>query len=130
MNILQENLELKLKNAALESRLQKIINSDENISYIVTEYGCNSGANNLWTPRNKLFVNYDEAYSYFLMISPSLTDTKKIAEQTINHEYDPNDKSNHFVIIENRIQIAGNYYDDPNCAKKPYGVVISRCGRL
>lgn len=38
--------------------------------YIVTSFGCNSGYNEMWPPKSKLFLNAEEAYEYYLSIKP------------------------------------------------------------
>ena len=88
------------------------------VVYIVTHYGCNSTPSDLWTPETKLFSNYEEAYAYFLKISPSLDDINNKAEQFRNNQYEEEDINTN-INIETRVQIAG-------CAKRPYGAVIAR----
>ena len=99
--------------------------------FIVTCYGCNSTPSDLWPPTSKLFTNYDKAYSYFLKVSPSLTDENNKAEQDIYCEYDEetDDMTDDYIMIENRVQIAGfhsGYEGMLTCAKRPEGAVIGR----
>lgn len=104
--------------------------------YIVTIYGCNSTPSDMWIPQSKLFVNYQEAYSYFLEVSPSLTDEYNIAKQYINSEYKEDYMglasqlsellTEGYMVIENRVQIAG--YENGFCAKRPCGAVIAKIG--
>ena len=96
------------------------------VVYIVTHYGCNSTASDLWTPNSKLFSNYEEAYAYFLKISPLLDDEENQAEQFRNNQYEEGD-INKYINIETRVQIAGYHCGKGStCAKRPEGVVIAR----
>jgi hypothetical protein len=99
---------------------------DNQVVYIVTSYGCNSTPSDMWIPESKLFINYEDAYSYFIKQSPSLNDKYNEAEQYINTSYNIEDITKDYVIIENRVQIAGYPSGNDNCAKRPYGAVISR----
>jgi len=99
---------------------------DKQIVYIVTIYGCNSTPSDMWIPKSKLFVNYEDAYSYFLKVSPDLDNEENKAEQYINNKYNAEDISKDYIIIENRVQIAGYHDGYGNCAKRPEGAVISR----
>ena len=99
---------------------------ETNFIYIVTHYGCNSSSHHMWIPQTKLFINYDEAYHYFLKISPSLYDEENIAEQYINSKYNPNDDNNEYIVIETRVQTGGYLEGNGNCAKRPEGVVIAK----
>ena len=99
---------------------------DNKIVYILIIYGCNSTPSDMWTPTSKLFVNYEDAYSYFLKAAPPLDDEWNNAEKSVNTNYNPEDITKDYIVIENRVQIAGYHYNDGNCAKRPYGAVISR----
>lgn len=99
---------------------------DNLVVYVVTTYGCNSSPSDLWTPKNRLFINYDDAYSYFLKVAPSLDDEWNKAEKYINSSYNPEDTTKDYVIIEDRVQIAGYHSGVDNCAKRPHGAIISR----
>jgi hypothetical protein len=100
---------------------------DNQIIYIVTIYGCDSSPSAMWIPQSKLFVKYEDAYSYFLKKAPSLDDEWNKAEKYINSSYNPEDITKDYVIIENRVQIAGyHYYSEDIYAKRPFGAVISR----
>ena len=99
---------------------------DNQVAYIVTHYGCNSTPSDMWTPQSKIFVNYEEAYSYFLKVSPGLDNEWNKAEQFINNKYNAEDMNKDYIVIENRVQIAGYGYEE-NRAKRPEGAVISRC---
>lgn len=101
---------------------------NSNFIYIVTHYGCNSSANDMWTPRSTLFENYDEAYNYFLEISPSLDDEQNIAKQYINSFYNHESLYEGYIVIENRVQSYGYLEGDMTCAKRPEGVVLARSG--
>jgi len=94
--------------------------------YIVTHYGCNSTPSDLWTPNTKLFSNYEEAYAYFLKISPPLDNEDNKAEQFRNNQYEEED-INKGINIETRVQIAGYHCGkEGTCAKRPQGAVIAR----
>jgi hypothetical protein len=90
---------------------------EEEDFYIVTEYGANSSANCLYAPKCNLFLNYEDAYAYFLKVSPDLNDKENEAIQDINEH-------NHY--IENRLQRSGYLDGVPNRAKRPIGAVISK----
>lgn len=96
------------------------------VVFIVIHYGCNSTPSDMWIPNSKIFINYDEAYSYFLNISPSLIDEENKAESYVNEKYNNEDITKEYVIIESRFQIAGYYDGNGNCAKRPEGVVIAK----
>lgn len=99
---------------------------DNQVVYIVTHYGCNSTPSDLWTPNTKLFSNYEDAYAYFLKISPSLDDEDNKAHQFRNNQYEEEDIDK-CVYIETRVQIAGYHSGEGGtCAKRPQGVVIAR----
>ena len=99
---------------------------DNLVVYIVTTYGCNSSPSDLWTPENRVFVNYDDAYCYFLKVAPSLDDEYNRAEKYINSSYNHEDIKKDYILIENRVQIYGYHSGEGNCAKRPFGAVISR----
>ena len=99
---------------------------DNQIVYIVTFYGCNSTPSAMWIPESKLFQNYEDAYSYFLKVAPSLDDESNKAEQIINNNFNVDDYTKNDIIIENRVQISGYYCNEYDCAKRPEGAVISR----
>jgi hypothetical protein len=87
--------------------------------YIVTQYGCNSTPSDMWIPESKLFINYEEAYAYFLKVSPSLLDEYEEAEQFVNDKYKTEEDANEeYIVIENRVQTSS--------AKRPEGAVIAR----
>ncbi len=96
------------------------------VLYIVTVYGCNSSPNDMWTPKSKIFINYEDAYNYFLSQAPSLNDEYNKASKYRNSNYNIEDTTNNYIIIENIVQIAGYHNGDGNCAKRPYGAVIAR----
>lgn len=94
------------------------------VVYIVTNYGCNSNPSDMWMPISKIFVNYEEAYAYFLKVAPSLDDEYE-TEQFVNHIYnDLQEKDIDYIIIENRVQMGG--YNSNKGAKRPEGTVIAR----
>jgi hypothetical protein len=94
--------------------------------FIVTSYGCNSTPSDLWVPHSKIFKKYDEAYAYFLKMSPPLDDEDNIAEQVVNDTYKEDDMTKDYVIIENRVELAGYHCGDGRYAKRPRGAVIAR----
>lgn len=103
---------------------------DKQLIYIVTTYGCNSTPSDMVTPESKLFMNYEEAYAYFLQVSPSLHDEYNTAEQFVNpKEYEEEDSNKDYIVIENRVQIAGYHCggDGFYYAKRPKGAVIAKC---
>lgn len=99
---------------------------DNQVVYIITSYGCNSTPSDMWVPESKLFVNYEDAYSYFLKAAPDLDNEWNKAVQLINHNYNSEDITKDYVVIENRVQIAGYHCGEPNCAKRPEGTVIAK----
>ncbi len=99
---------------------------DSQVVYIVTVYGCNSTPSDMWIPKSNIFVNYEDAYSYFLDVAPPLNDESNKAKQFINNKYDDKNITKDYIVIENRVQIAGYHSGDGNCAKRPSGAVISR----
>jgi hypothetical protein len=80
----------------------------------------------MWIPLSKLFVNYEDAHSYFLKVSPSLDDKYNIAEHFINESYNPEDMTNDYEVIEDISHVSGYHYGEENCAKRPQGAVIAR----
>jgi hypothetical protein len=100
-------------------------NMDNQFLYIVTSYGCNSTPSDMWTPISNIFVNYEHAYAYFLKVAPDLDDEENKAEQYINIKYNAEDITKDYIVIENRVQIAGYGYEE-NRAKRPKGAVIAR----
>ncbi len=94
--------------------------------YIVTQYGCNSSHNDMWTPRSTLFTNYTEAYDHFLLVAPCIDRENEYyqeATQYINNSCEPNSA---YILIEYRCQLGDG--DKGNYAKRPYGALIARCG--
>jgi hypothetical protein len=92
-----------------------------NYIYIVTHYGCNSTHNDMWIPCSKLFTDFTKAYENFLSIAPSIDDEDQLARRYINGSYDPNSTNVEYIVIEDRCQ-------DGDCAKRPFGALIARCG--
>ena len=101
------------------------------VIYIVTHYGCNSTPSDMWIPCSRLYMNYDEAYAYFLHVAPSLDENDCKAEKYINPAYLVHGTARDYTIIENRVQLAGHAFDeddedDCNYAKRPEGAVIAQ----
>ena len=101
--------------------------------YVVTEYGCNSTPNDLITPCCTLFENYEDAYNYFLQVSPDLNDPYNRAKKYRNEKYDPsvNFTSNQ-MLIEFRVHVSSSYVDSDDdeeysYAKRPCGASIAKC---
>jgi len=81
----------------------------------------------MWVPHSKIFTKYDEAYSYFLKMSPQLDDKYNIAEKVIHATYKEDDKTKDYVIIEHRVELAGYHCGGSgHYAKRPKGAVIAR----
>jgi hypothetical protein len=100
---------------------------DNQVVYVVTEYGCNSTPNDMLVPVSKIFVNYEAAYAYFLKMSPLLDDKDNEAKQFINSRYKNDVISNDSIMIEARVHVARAYCREGYYpAKRPIGVVISR----
>ena len=94
------------------------------ITYIVTQYGCNSSSNDMWCPHSKLFTNYNDAYAYFVTVSPSICKEDDDYQETFHYIHDQANNSNSYTIIEDRLQLGEG---DWNYAKRPYGAVIAQC---
>lgn len=97
------------------------------LAFIVTHYGCNSSPSAMWTPRTRLFMDYTEAYEYFISVAPSIDNTDRYydeAVQYINGKYDSSETSAEYIVIEDRCQMGA----DDGGAKRPFGAVIARCG--
>ena len=68
------------------------------------------------------------AYAYFLKVSPPLDDEYNRAEQVVNDRYKEDDMTQDYVVIENRVELAGYHCGDSGYyAKRPNGAVIARC---
>lgn len=86
----------------------------------------------MWVPRSKTFTKYEEAYAYFLKVSPPLDDEDNRAEQVIYNrykdgtEYGTEDGTKDYVIMEHRVELAGYHCGDGYYAKRPNGAVIAR----
>jgi len=106
----------------------EIMTNESTYIYIVTCYGCNSTASDLWTPYSKIFNDYVTAYAYFLSVSPDLDDDTNAAEKWCNTKHDEI-KDQDYVVIENRRQLSYCDYDK-GCAKRPEGAVIAKMTRI
>ena len=82
----------------------------------------------MWIPRSRIFTKYEEAYAYFLKVSPPLDDEDNRAEQVIHNRYKDGteDGTKDYVIIEHRVELAGYHCGDGHYAKRPSGAVIAR----
>ena len=84
--------------------------------YVVTHYGCNSGAHDMWPPANWVFSDYHSAYEKYLKERPDINDKDNIAEV---HKFEDG--------MEYTVQIPG-YYTQENdcCAKRPEGALLRK----
>jgi hypothetical protein len=84
--------------------------------YIVTEFGCNSNHNDMYTPTNSLFENREEAYKYYT------NEKDKIIKEKVDYEIDfwidYSFKNDGECIIQKGI--------DNDGAKRPIGVMIKK----
>ena len=104
------------------------------VLYVVTHYGCNSTPSEMWPPETDVFTDYEKAYKKFLRISPCLKDEDNRAERTVHTEDIHNVKKEGYTegytegyrLIESRVQVPGYYDGDGTCAKRPEGAVIAR----
>ncbi len=95
--------------------------------FIVTSYGCNSTPSDMWVPHSRIFTKYDEAYAYFLKMSPPLNDKYNIAEKVIHATYNEADRTRDYLVIEHRVELAGYHCGGSgHYAKRPKGAVIAR----
>lgn len=80
--------------------------------YVVTNFGCNSGAHDMWIPETRVFTNKDDAYTYYNRIAPCLNDDDNRAE--------------HITLKDGEAirQLPGYLNGYGNYAKRPEGVVI------
>ena len=92
--------------------------------YVVTSYGCDSTPSDMWIPKSKLFTSFEEAYTYFVKVSPDLHDKENLAKQYINPL--ATNSTDSYVVIENRVQLPGYYENGGNYAKRPSGAVLAR----
>jgi hypothetical protein len=97
---------------------------DSQYLYVVTIYGLD-GSGQMYLPENRLFINYDDAYAFFLKEAPRL-DNDIITEQCTADEFMPTIKGS--TIIECREQSVGFHMSTTgHYAKRPKGVVITKC---
>ncbi len=80
--------------------------------FIVTEFGCNSGHNDMYPPNVSVFLNRDDAYVYYNTIKKTIVDMKEMYDIEYE-EYTQEDQ-------ESIIQTGGK-----DGAKRPIGVMIS-----
>ncbi len=72
---------------------------DNQVVYVVTEYGCNSTPNDMLVPVSKIFVNYEAAYAYFLKMSPCLDDKDNDMVDIVNVEMITKNDNNTFILL-------------------------------
>jgi len=85
--------------------------------YIVTEFGCDSGYNDMYTPKNSLFKNREDAYKYYTNIKDIII--KEKSDYEIDFRIDSKDKDKDMeCIIQKGI--------DNNGSKRPIGVMIHK----
>jgi len=98
-------------------------------TYIVTEYGCNSGAHDMWPPQSKLFTSYNVAYQHFLKVSPPLDDPENQAKNfgiTSDEFMGFCAENKDYIIIELRVQTPGYLDGLPGTsAKRPRGAILA-----
>ena len=88
----------------------------DNDIYIVTEFGCDSGYNDMYTPRNSIFKNKEEAYKYYTNIKDKII--KEKVDYEIDFWIDYTFKNDGECIIQKGI--------DNDGAKRPIGVMIKK----
>ena len=96
--------------------------------YVVTEYGCNSGAHCMWPPRSKVFTSYNVAYEFFSKVAPRMNDPDNRAKRSglSSEEYRAYcEAQKEYIIIEERVQTPGYLDGDGTCAKRPQGAVFA-----
>lgn len=84
--------------------------------YIVTEFGCDSGYNDMYTPVISVFENREEAYKCYTNIKDKII--KEKVDYNISFWIDYSLKDNGECIIQK-----GMDYDG---AKRPIGVIIKK----
>ena len=84
--------------------------------YIVTEFGCDSGYNDMYTPSISVFENKEEAYKYYTNIKDEII--KEKVDYDIDFWIDYSLKDNGECIIQKGM--------DDNGAKRPIGVIIKK----
>jgi hypothetical protein len=85
--------------------------------YIVTKFGCDSGYNDMYTPKNSLFKNREEGYTYYTKIKDEII--KEKVNYNIDFWIDYRLKDNDGeCIIQKGIDCDG--------AKRPIGVMIQK----
>lgn len=108
---------------------------DKDCYYVVTLFGCNSTANDMWIPITYLFSNFEKAYACYLNNKPDENDRDNYAEK-YTPLFDPIEysKPGASFVIESCKQTAGYHacaFDgersEYSYAKRPYGAVITRC---
>lgn len=85
--------------------------------YIVTEFGCDSGYNDMYTPRNSLFENREEAYKYYTNIKDEIIKEKVEYEIDFWIDYNLKDSDGECIIQKGM---------DSGGAKRPIGVMIKK----
>ena len=86
------------------------------VIYIITEVGCDSGYNDMYTPSISVFENKEEAYKYYTNIKDTII--KEKVDYDIDFWIDYKLKDNGECIIQKGI--------DGNGAKRPIGVMIKK----
>jgi hypothetical protein len=99
----------------------------EGVIFIVTEYGCNSGAHCMWPPKSRTFTTHAAAYQHFLQVSPALDDPDNKAQQCVHpeEEYKKALARSQYAIIEERAHTPGYLDGDGLCSKRPRGAVFA-----
>lgn len=87
--------------------------------YIVTEFGCDSGYNDMYTPKNSLFKHREDAYCYYTKIKDEII--KEKVDYNIDFwidDYSLKDKDGECIIQKGL---------DNDGAKRPIGIMIQKC---
>lgn len=85
--------------------------------YIVTEFGCNSGYNDMYTPKNSLFTNKEDAYKYYTNIKDVIIKEKVDYNIDFWIDYTLKDSDGECIIQKGM---------DNDGAKRPIGVMIQK----
>lgn len=85
--------------------------------YIVTEFGCDSGYNDMYTPKNSLFKNREDAYKYYTNIKDSIIKEKVDYDIDFWIDYNLKDNDGECIIQKGM---------DNDGAKRPIGVMIQK----
>jgi len=85
--------------------------------YIITEFGCDSGYNDMYTPRVLVFKDREEAYKYYTNVKD------KIIKEKV--DYDIDFYIDYKLRVENNGECIIQKGMDDNGAKRPIGIMIT-----